>query len=268
MYIVFDIGGTKTRVAYSKDGVAFSQPFTRDTEKDFPTAMNVMKEMFQEAAGDGVIQAAAGGVRSLDRGKKKLRAHPYPLWVHEPLHEELEKMLGVPVYLENDAALAGLGEAAAGAGRGYPIVAYITVSTGVGGARIVQNTIDPSAQGFEPGSQIISVDGGSLESHVSGTAFLQKFGKQPREISDPAVWEEAARVLAFGLHNTIVHWSPDVLVLGGSMIIGDPAISIDRIREHLKNILAIFPDLPEIKKAELGDAAGLYGALAFLNAKK
>ena len=249
MYLLFDIGGTKTRVAYSKDGVAFSQPFMRDTEKDFPTAMNVMKEMFQEAAGDGVIQAAAGGVRSLDSGKKKLRAHPYPLWVHEPLHEELEKMLGVPVYLENDAALAGLGEAAAGAGRGYPIVAYITVSTGVGGARIVQNTIDPSAQGFEPGSQIISVDGSSsaagskpasLENHVSGTAFLQKFGKQPHEISDPKVWEEAARVLAFGLHNTIVHWSPDVLVLGGSMITGDPAISIDRIREHLKNILAIF----------------------------
>ena len=278
MYILFDIGGTKTRLAYSKDGITFGDPFVCDTERDFGIAMKTMKELFEKAADGGVVKAAAGGARALDRGKKRLRAHPhFPLWAGEPLHEELERMLGVPVYLENDAAFAGLGEAAAGAGRGYQIVGYITVSTGVGGARIVNGIIDSAYQGFEPGNQIIDMDGSShfahtapafLESYISGTAFMERFGKKPHEISDQTVWEETARILAFGLHNTIVHWSPDIVVLGGSMITGNPAISIEHIKNYLRDILKIFPDLPELKKAELGDRGGLQGALTYLNMER
>lgn len=277
MYILFDIGGTKTRVAYSKDGLSFKEPLVCNTEKDFSTALTTMVELFRKAAAGGSVKAAAGGVRALDRDKKKLRPHPhYPLWVGEPLHEELEKMLGVPVYLENDAALAGLGEAVVGAGQGFPIVAYLTVSTGVGGARIINGAVDFSAQGFEPGNQIIDMDGSShfagttpafLENYISGVAFTERFGKKPHEISDPTIWDETARVLAYGLHNTIVHWSPDVVVLGGSMVTGNPAISVERIEEYLKSILKIFPALPVIKKAELGDRGGLQGALAYLSSK-
>jgi hypothetical protein len=54
------------------------------------------------------------------------------------------------------------------------------------------------------------------------------------------------------------------VVLGGSMITGNPSIPIDKTEQYLKEILKIFPQLPIMRKAELGDLGGLYGALAFL----
>jgi predicted NBD/HSP70 family sugar kinase len=65
---------------------------------------------------------------------------------------------------------------------------------------------------------------------------------------------------AYMLNNTIVHWSPQVVVLGGSMIIGDPAIPVDRIEAKLREILR-YPKMPAIKKAALGDFGGMYGAM-------
>jgi len=60
-----------------------------------------------------------------------------------------------------------------------------------------------------------------------------------------------------------LHWSPDIIVLGGGLIIGE-VISIDSARKYLSEIMKVFPEIPEIKKAELGDMGGLYGVLAFL----
>ncbi len=64
-----------------------------------------------------------------------------------------------------------------------------------------------------------------------------------------------------------VFWSPDVIVLGGSMITGDPSIPLDITEAHLKEILKIYPELPAIKKAELGDSGGLHGALEYIKLK-
>ncbi|MCH8048584.1 ROK family protein, partial [Patescibacteria group bacterium] len=57
------------------------------------------------------------------------------------------------------------------------------------------------------------------------------------------------------------HWSPDIVVLGGSMILGDPFIPLDVVKKYLQGILTVFPKQPTIEKAALGDSAGLYGAL-------
>jgi len=201
-------------------------------------------------------------------------------WNYKPLKKELEKGTGAPLFIENDTAIVGLGEATAGAGKGCSIVVYITISTGVGGARIVDGKIDKSAFGFEIGHQIIDAGGGfekesergalgarkgymDLEKHISGKAVEKRFGKKPYEILDPEIWDEEARLLAFGLNNTIVHWSPDIVVLGGSMM-KEIGIPIERVRHHLKEIMAIFPELPKIGKAALGDIGGLHGALVFL----
>ena len=105
---------------------------------------------------------------------------------------------------------------------------------------------------------------GDLEKYISGRGVEQRFGKSAEEIDDPKVWEELAEWFAVGLNNTIVHWSPDVLVLGGSMIIKDVGIPVGRVEYHLKNIVKIFPELPDIKKAELGDVGGLYGGLELI----
>jgi Transcriptional regulator/sugar kinase len=152
-------------------------------------------------------------------------------------------------------------------------VAYHTISTGVGGAKIENGQIDDASAGFEPGHQILDVDRTvlgdeivpTLENLVSGTALAERFGVPAYEIpQDDVVWDELAEYLAQGLNNTIMYWSPDVIVLGGSMIVGDPAILIDAIRKYTVESLDGFVECPLITKAELADSAGLYGAMAML----
>lgn len=279
MYLLFDIGGTNMRIALSKDGVSFEEPTIVPTPKDFDAGMRTFAETAKILAGGNTIKAAAGGVAgALSRDRKTLLNAPHLKgWNGKPLSQALSQALGAPVHLENDTAIVGLGEATAGAGKGYGIIAYITVSTGVGGVRIVDGKIDRGAMGFEPGHQIIDAGGAlrsasvggfghDLEGIVSGTAITERYGKKPYELTDAAFWDEMARLLAFGLNNTIVHWSPDAVVIGGSMM-KKVGIPVDRVEAHLRGILHIFPELPVIKKAELGDIGGLHGAIAYVKQK-
>lgn len=279
MYLLFDIGGTKMRFAFSKDGETFDEPKIVLTPQDFKKGINLINRTAKDLAAGKEIKKAVGGIRRLDTAKEKIVPDfRLPNWSGKPLKQKLEEAVSAPVYLENDTALAGLGEAIAGAGREFKIVVYMTISTGVGGSRLVDKKIDTSSFGFEPGHQIIDADWkiypylkdfaekekmGQLEAYISGTSVEKRFDKKPYEVVDEKVWDELARLLAYGLNNTIVHWSPDVVVLGGGMMkkIGIP---IDRVKFHLKKILKIYPQLPEIKKAELGDVGGLHGALSYL----
>ncbi len=279
-YILFDIGGTNMRVALSRDGATFGEPKIIPTPKDFDAGMLAMKNIATELSGGEKIAAAGGGIAgALSRDRSMFLNGPHlPGWNAKPIKQGLEAALGAPCFVENDTAIVALGEATAGAGKGHEIVAYITVSTGVGGARIVKERIDVSAMGFEPGHQIIDADGTlckgtvcgtgfDLEGAISGTAISARYNKKPYEIEDAAFWEEMARVLAYGLNNTIVHWSPDIVVIGGSMMkkIGIP---IERVRAHLKGVLRIYPELPIIEHSALGDIGGIHGALAYVNQKK
>lgn len=261
MYLLFDIGGTNTRVAVSRDGKNFEEPRIFPTPADFGVGISLLVKNARELTGGEKINCAVGGLPGvLNKDKSILISAPnLKGWENRPLKRDLESALSVPVHLENDAALAALGEAVYGAGKGKRIVAYLTISTGVGGARVTDAKIDASAFGFEPGWQIITMDGKDLGAFVSGASLEWNFGKKPESIDGSAVWADATRALAIGIHNTILHWSPDVVVLGGAVMRG--RISIDEITLALKKTMRIFPELPEIKEAELGDLSGLYGAL-------
>ena len=279
MYILFDIGGTNMRLAASHDHKTFGEPIIVPTPKDFEDGVRVFGDIARKLAEGKSITAAGGGIAgSLSRDRRSLYNAPHLYgWNGKPLAEVFGRTIGAPVYLENDTAIVGLGEATAGAGRGERIVAYMTISTGVGGARIVDGRVDVSAMGFEPGHQIIDAGGAlrqtsvggrglDFEGCVSGSAITERYSKKPYELTDVKFWDEMARLTAYGVTNTIVYWSPDVVVIGGSMMkkIGIP---IDRVEAYVRGILHIFPELPKIKKAELGDIGGLHGALAFLNYK-
>ena len=271
MYLLFDIGGTKTRIAFSKDGKEIGEPIVFSTQQDFEEAMISIANSAKKLNINDELKSVCGGVPGVfDKNTGSLLSAPnLPNWVDKPIKSRLEEIFGAPVFIENDAALVALGESKHGAGKDFSIVEYITVSTGVGGARVVDGEIDEKSVGFEPGHEIIffGSDVITLEEIVSGSAIEKKFGKKPKEVKDESVWEDLAHKLALGLHNTVVLWSPDVLVLGGSMIIGDPAIPIDRVEFHLNKFLTVFPKLPVIKKAELGDFGGLWGALEFAKSK-
>lgn len=275
-YVIFDIGGTNTRVAVSKDLKGFEKPVKFKTPINFKEGIDKIVETTKEMV-DGNISGACGAVRGMLSEDRKFIAHDDVLekWIEEPLTETLGKKLNTKVLIENDAALAGLGEAHFGAGQESEIMVYHTISTGVGGAKIENGNIDSYHLGFEPGKQVLDIDRTilgediipTLENLVSGAAVEERTGAKPYDIPQgDAIWDQLANYLAHGLRNTIYYWSPDTIVLGGSMITGDPAIPIKNIEKHLALLLEEGIDAPAIRQAKLKDDSGLYGAMVLLGA--
>src|SRR3972149_3814287 len=188
MFFLFDIGGTKMRLAVSENGNKLDRVVILPTPRKFDDAMALVKKAVKELVNGKKIKAVSGGIAGpLDENKTMiLNAPNLRGWSKKPLAKELQKIFKAPIFLENDAALAGLGEAVFGVGKGKKIVAYLTISTGVGGCRIISGKIDESSQGFEPGHQIVFFENKItiLENMVSGTAIEKKYGKQPYEIFD------------------------------------------------------------------------------------
>jgi predicted NBD/HSP70 family sugar kinase len=117
--------------------------------------------------------------------------------------------------------------------------------------------------GHEIGHQYLGIgkDAPEWEDLASGSGLLKMYGKPSSEIKDPEVWNKCADDFAHGLYNTLLHWSPDRFVLGGSLFISG-SLPLPRVRETLRAISRGLPVLPEFAVAMLGEKAGLYGALA------
>lgn len=257
------------RVAVTRDGKTFDEPLVVPTPRDFEDGVRTLVGLARELSGGEQIKKVAGGIAGTLGTDRNILIHSpnNPEWMGKPVRATLEEKLGVPVRVENDAALAGLGEATFGAGKNFSIVAYVTVSTGIGGARIVERAIDPSAYGFEPGFQIVSMadgENGYLEKLSSGSALRKKYNMPAEDITDEAVWSEFEKILAVGLHNSILHWSPDVVVIGGAIAEKGKFFSVERVHDRVAHILHAFPT-PMFTKAKLGDSGGLYGALSTLS---
>jgi glucokinase len=269
MHILLDIGGSNTRLAISHYGRVFCEPVIYETPQNFDEAIKKIKETFYAMTNEKKASKIICGLPgSLDKKKSKLVNAPHlKKWIKKPIKRTLEKEFRAEVHLENDAALVGLGEANVGPGRGYNIAVYITVSTGVGGVRIVDGKIDNNSLGFEPGHQIIDVqehikgNGGELEQIVSGSGIRARYKKNPEEIDDPSFWKHITKYIAYGLHNVTTHWSPDIIIVGGSIM---KSISITLLRTEYKKICKVFHTLPKIEKAYLDNIGGMYGALAVL----
>jgi predicted NBD/HSP70 family sugar kinase len=268
MHIVVDVGGTKTRIAGAVDFSSLSQTRIFATPQAYGDGLAQIVATARGLAGDAQVEAVALGAPGvLSRERRTLVHAPnLPRWSGAALADDLEQALGAPCVIENDTALVGLGEATAGAGQGASIVAYLTISTGVNGVRILDGAIDRAAFGFEMGEQILGTtpDAPTFEALVSGHAISQLYGVAPAALApDHPVWEELARIVAIGLHNTVAYWSPDRIVVGGSMM-KDVGISLDRVRAHFAALPRKNPATPEILRAALGDFGGLWGGLARL----
>lgn len=241
MRVLFDIGGTNTRVGISRTGRNLDDLMIYKTPWKYEKGMDKLVAGGLALARGKKIKSVIGGVAgilSLD-GKSIFVSPNLPRWSKRPVRADLERAFGCGAAVANDAALAGLGEAHYGAGKGYGIMAYLTVSTGIGGCRVTGGELDKSHLGFEPGHQIVAYKGGKLK-------YFEPYTDN--------------RKLAVGLHNAVVFWSPEIIVMGGGRM-KDPRIRISELKRQLKRTLAFYPRLPQIKKAELGDLSGLYGAL-------
>ena len=173
-----------------------------------------------------------------------LKPTNFPDWDGVPLQRLIADATGKPVLIDNDANVAALAESLFGAGKGLPIVQYITLSTGVGGGLVINGQVvigRTSSTGEIANIIIQSVGGyahsqlnaGSFESLASGEALpriAQKHGLELTSAADIfAAYTEGdvqARVvmteyvdnIARGMQAIGQTLDPHIFVLGGGVM--------------------------------------------------
>lgn len=261
MNIVFDIGGTNMRIA-GADGVMLGAVRKVPTPQDLDATIAQFAEIARDIAGSDPIEHAAGCIAGqIDTEKGIYDANNRPSWNGRHFDTELGVALGAPVTVANDCAVIGLGEYEYGAGKGATCLAYVTVSTGVGAALVKNGAIAPTP-GFHFGHEMI--DGAELETLISGTAVKNKFGIEPKDLESLDERNKLADIFAQGLVKIIKAWNPDTIVIGGSMIVGQNPIPLERVEKTLEKIIG---KTPRIKMAALGDTGGLYGGMLLASRK-
>ena len=240
------------RMALAENGV-LSGIEKVSTEKDPATAL---AQLLAFAHGKGV-QDAVGGIAGISKDGTVLDSPNLRSWEGVPLGRLLEEALSVPVQIYNDAELAGMGEALAGAGQGYIRVAYLAIGTGVGGALIVREESGLRVAGSEPGRLVLdSMSGQTLEDVVGGSSLASGFGVRAEDLAQ-SVYDERTPMLANGIRSLIDLWAPDVFVLNGPLIYGTPAFRMDVLSDMLSSDPARFT--PPIVQARFMDESGLWG---------
>lgn len=205
-----------------------------------------------------------------------------------PLKDQLESVLKIPVYLENDASLACYGEYLYGAGKGSKILVCLTLGTGLGGGAVLNGKLLTGISGsaMEIGHTTIDINGlpchcgrkGCLESYVSSYGLERIYYLYTDEkISstqiitlanegDPVAMrsmEKFSKYLAIGLMNAVHLFNPDRIVIAGGITENYPAV-VDMAVSNLKDLTFHLPfrDL-SVVKAELKEFSGAYGALGY-----
>jgi glucokinase len=226
-----------------------------------------------------------------------------PDWENIPLKSIVLEKYGIDTYLINDADAAALGEHRFGAGKGLNNLVLLTLGTGIGGGIIIDGKLYTGSYGgaAELGHMIIVEDGpecgcgnkGCLEALASGTAIAREArrrivkgeksslaelaqGKQD-DITAETVYlaakdgdqlsldviTGAARYLGKGVLNLVHIFSPDMVILGGSV-----ARMGDLLFEPVRRIVGeqAFPLMAksvQIVPARLGNDAGVVGAAVY-----
>lgn len=213
------------------------------------------------------------------------------------LVKPLKEKFNVPVYLDNDANVAAIGEFMLGAGKGTKNMVYFTVSTGVGGGAVLNGQIyrGNTSNALEIGHMTVAPFGprcgcgniGCLEALSSGTAIGRRGQEAVRskvetslknydEITSFEVFTEAKKgdavamdivdealtYLGIGIANAISIFDPEMIVIGGGVTkAGD--IVFDKVREVVnKRCFKAMSESTKILPAGLGTDAGVVGSVA------
>ncbi len=213
-------------------------------------------------------------------------------WSNIHLSEIMEKACGLPVWVNNDANMMGLGEQAFGVAKNFSDVLFLTIGTGIGGAIIIDNKLfgGYNNRGAELGHTPLIADGipcacgsvGCLEAYASTTALIRQF-KSLSEEAEVIYKEEVTgkliiqlylennniavevldahcKYLGRGIAGFVNVFSPQRVVLGGG-ISECGNFYIEKINEAMqKHVVSACAVNTEICAAQLGNKAGTLGS--------
>ena len=291
-----EIGGTKIQVvAGNEQGkILLRERFIVAPERGAAGILSQIKLGF-----DNLLQkyrplaAAIGFGGPLDwRTGVTCRSHQVEGWTDFALGDWARKLLHAPIVVDNDANIAAVAEALAGAGAGRNPVCYVTLGSGVGGGLVLNQAIYHGAKPGESEIGHVRLDrsGTTVEQRCSGWAVDKKIralcceqpeGALRRLIGEAAggeakwlaqalqekdalagrILSDFAEDLAFGLSHVTHLFHPEVIVLGGGLsFVGEPlqaavASKLDPF------IMEAFRPGPQVRLARLGEDVVPIGCL-------
>jgi len=264
MNLVLDIGGTTTKFSYFKSLRDLKKNFKKiKTFQRYNDFLDFAENELKNLKLDKICLSIAGMIDK--KQGKVIKAPNIPDYENKSIKKDLENLFKCKIYLENDATLSGLGESVYGVGKNYKIVAYITLSTGIGGAKIVNKKLEENFFGFEPGHSLFLIDFTKVEFEevekiISGKAIENIFKIKPENIKDKTFWRTINKICAGFLVNVALFWSPEVIVLGGSLL---KSLDFEELKVNFEN-LKTMPFKVRLAKSKLKDLAALYGGYYFL----
>ncbi len=212
--------------------------------------------------------------------------------------DELRKLTGVEkIKIGNDANVAALGEQWRGGGRGFDSIVMITLGTGVGGGVIINGKILTGSNGAAGEIGHLTVNPketrtcgcgkkGCLEQYSSATGITRMTMEELEGTDKPSelrqceqvtgkeifqayengdelakgVVEEFADYLGLGLSHVAAVVDPQAFVIGGGISKNGPVVT-EVIKEKYEQDVMFALKGKEFRLAELGNDAGMYGAV-------
>lgn len=292
--IGIDLGGTNLRVALvSEDGEIIRKIKRPSSERIVDSILESLSEIGHE----GVRGIGLGIAGLIDRKNNRVFASPNLRAVEGlDIVGELRRRFDVPVFIENDANAAALGEKIGGAGRGFNNFVLLTLGTGIGGGMIYKGELVELSS--EIGHMSINADAekcpcgniGCLENYASARAMVSKavallekgsesllskcckgsiYKITPEDIYRIAlegdtlsreILRDAGKYLGVGLANIINIMSPEAIILAGGLIGAWNIYIQEAIKEASRRAYKDLFDSVKIVSSSLGDNAGIIGA--------
>jgi len=295
-FIGIEIGGTKLQLAIADESLKIKQQLSFEVNRN--KGANGIKQKIEESIhqikGDKKVSAVGvgfGGPVNYKTGMINV-SHQIAGWENFNLREWLQQVSDAPVFIDNDANVAALGEAIHGAGAGFNIVFYMTIGSGIGGGLIIDKKIYHGAfpGEAEVGHLRLNKKGETLESLCSGWAVDEKIRKaiteepnsklanlvkdvksneakflkealKKNDVLAKKILKEVSDNIAFGLSHVVHLFHPEVIIIGGGLSLLSNDLS-DAITTALSQyVMKAFLPPPEIKIASLGKNVVPVGAL-------
>lgn len=263
-------------------------------EDTLETIQNSIQQVVDEATKKGIELKGIGiGTPGLvDNGVVLGGADNLDRWENIDLATIYSDKFNMPVFVDNDANVMGMGEVAFGAAKDCSDVIFITVGTGIGGAIVINGQLygGYKNRGAELGHLTVQHDGidcscggrGCLEAYASTSALVQQYanktGRNVDEIdgryiiqkfkdNEPeavACLKDHTDYLGHGIAGFINTFAPQKVVIGGG-ISEAGQFYIDMIKgSAFKYAMPDCSTNTDIVAASLGNNAGCLGAASLV----